>query len=300
MPDDRELLARTAVVVVSYNTIDELRDCLRTLSEPPGDALEVVVVDNHSDDGSADMVVQEFPHVGVIRMAENAGFGRAANAGAAEMRRDFLVTLNPDCLAPPSALATLARTLDGEPDLGFAGPRIVKASGRIDAAALRGDPDPVGALLYFSRITKLFPRSARVNRYNLTHLDYASEQDLLAGTAGCLMFRAADFREVGGFDESFFMYGEDLDLCRRLRKAGHPGRYVPSAEVLHIKGSATRQRSQQMLVEFHRAMWVYYAKHEAPRRPAPLNWLVRAGITMLGLGRIGVNAFRREKRVSAR
>ena len=96
------------------------------------------------------------------------------------------------------------------------------------------------------------------------------------------------------------MYGEDLDLCRRLREAGHPGRYVPSAQALHIKGESSRQRSGEMLIEFHRAMWTYYRKHEAAKRPRPVNWAVAAGISLLAAARLGRNALRREKRVSAR
>jgi GT2 family glycosyltransferase len=197
-------------------------------------------------------------------------------------------------------LLQLARRLDRESRLGYAGPRIVKPSGKPDAACLRGDPDPFGALLYFTRVSRLFPGSPRISRYNLTYLDYEKEQPLPCGTGACLMFRTSAFRAVGGFDEAFFMYGEDLDICRRLRAAGHLGIYVPSAEVLHIKGEASRKESQRMLREFHRAMWTYYRKHEARRRPGAVNWLVGIGISSLMGLRLAVNALRSEKRVSAR
>ena len=295
------LLRRTAAVVVSFNTVNSLRQCLATLrGAGAGRAMAVIVVDNASEDGSVEMVREDFPDVVLVESPENLGFGRAVNLGAERADRDFLVTLNPDVLAPPLSLARLSRRLDADPGLGFAGPRILKANGTVDHASLRGDPDPAGAALYFTRVARLFPRSPRLNRYNLAHLDYNTEHDLLSGTGGCLAFRTEAFRQVGGFDPNFFMYGEDLDLCRRVRAAGWRGVYLPSASVVHAKGEATRQHSGEMLVEFHRAMWTYYVKHEAGQHPRPFNWLVAAGIGGLAGARLAANAIRREKRVSAR
>jgi GT2 family glycosyltransferase len=289
-------LDRVAALVVTHNSAGTLRRCLGAVA---GTGVEVIVVDNaSSDDGAA--IAESFPGVTVVRSRENLGFGRGTNLAASRTRRELLLFLNPDCIAPPEAIDTLASRLPPQPAPGFAGPQIRKESGELDRACLRGDPDPLGALLYVTRITRLFPANPVVNRYNLTHLDYEAEQDLLNGTGACLMVRAAAFHEVVGFDERFFMYGEDLDLCRRLREAGHPGTYVPSARVLHVKGESSRQRSGEMLVEFHRAMWLYYLKHEAPHRTKQLNLAVAAGIIAVGSARLAANALRREKRVSAR
>jgi N-acetylglucosaminyl-diphospho-decaprenol L-rhamnosyltransferase len=293
-------LANVAVLVVNYNTGDVLRRSLQTLQPGIAEGLEVVVVDNASEDGSFEMVGRDFPDVRLVQAGHNAGFGAGTNLAARQTGRAFLLVLNPDCFIEPDAIARLALKLEEEPALGFAGPRIDLASGRPDHASLRGDPDPLGALLYFSRVPRLFPRSPALHRYSLSHADYDAEQELQAGTAACLMFRSRDFRSVGGFDEAFFMYGEDLDLCRRLRQAGHPGRYVPSARAIHLKGEASRKQSRRMLVEFHRAMWTYYAKHERERHTAPVNWAVAAGIKALSGWRLGINALRRDKRVSAR
>lgn len=291
-----DALERVSVLVVAHNSAATIRACLEPIAQG---ALEVVVVDNASTDGSAD-IAAAFEGVTVVRSDENLGFGRGTNLAASRATRELLLFLNPDCVATSEAVATLAERLLADPGLGFAGPRIVKQSGELDYACLRGDPDPLGALLYVAGVTRLFPGNPAINRYNLTHLDYDQEQELLNGTAASLMVRASAFNAVDGFDPRFFMYGEDLDLTRRLRAAGHGGRYVPAAEVLHVKGESSRQRSGQMLVEFHRAMWVYYLKHEAPARSAPLNLAVRAGITLLGTVRLAANALRRDKRVSAR
>jgi N-acetylglucosaminyl-diphospho-decaprenol L-rhamnosyltransferase len=295
-----EGLSRVAVLVVNYNTADVLARCLATLAPGVDAGMEVVVVDNGSADASVAVVRRDFPRVRLVESGANLGFGAGVNRAAMETTREDLLVLNPDCFIEPAAIAILASRLDAGPELGFVGPRIDLSSGEVDHAALRADPDIVGAVLYFSRLPRLFPASAAVNRYSLAHADYDEEQELLAGTAGCLMFRAAAFRAVGGFDEAFFMYGEDLDLCRRLREAGWAGRYVPSAHALHLKGEASRKQSNRMLVEFHRAMWTYYEKHERSGHPAPVNWAVASGIATLAGARLAVNAFRREGRVSRR
>ncbi|MHB8508577.1 MAG: glycosyltransferase family 2 protein, partial [Candidatus Dormibacteria bacterium] len=288
------ILDRVAVLLVSYNTAGVLEECLTRLRGDGPGRLEVVVTDNASTDGSAAMVEARFPEVRLVRSSRNIGFGAGMNLAAPETSREFLLILNPDCLAAPAAIALLASRLDADRDLGFAGPRITKASGRPDHASLRGDPDPIGALLYFTRLSRLFPRSARANSYSQVHLDYEHEHDLLNGMGACLVVRRAAFEMVGGFDESFFMYGEDLDLCRRLRHAGWRGRYVPEAHVIHMKGESTRKHSRRMLVEFHRAMWIYYRKHEGGRRPLAINLLVAGGIGLLAGVRLARDAVRRE------
>jgi N-acetylglucosaminyl-diphospho-decaprenol L-rhamnosyltransferase len=296
---DLSLLRRVAVLIVNFNTAVALERCLRTLEPAIGPGLDVVVVDNTSGDGSVDMVRRDFTSVSVIEAEVNIGFGKGMNLAAGDTQRDFLLILNPDCFIEPASIARLAASLESNPELGFVGPRIDLESGRPDHACLRNDPDPLGALLYFSRLPRLLRRPG-LNRYSLAHADYDAEQELQAGTAACLMIRGADFRAVGGFDEAFFMYGEDLDLCRRLREAGHLGRYVPGARAVHLKGEASRKQSRRMLLEFHRAMWVYYRKHERPRHAAPVNWAVAAGIGVLGGARLALNAARKEKAVSRR
>ncbi len=297
--EERSLLERTAALIVNYNTGDVLLRCLRML-RPTRPGLEAIVVDNGSTDGVIETSGPEFGATTVVEAGRNLGFGRGINLAARQTERDYLLILNPDCFIEPDSIARMAAALSRDPNLGFVGPRIDLESGRPDHACLRNDPDPLGALIYFSRLPRLFPGRPGFNRYSLAHADYDAEQELRAGTAACLLIRASAFRAIDGFDEAFFMYGEDLDLCRRLWDVGRPGRYVPSARALHLKGEASRKQSGRMLVEFHRAMWTYYRKHEQPHHVPPVNWVVAAGITALAGVRLAVNAARREKVVSRR
>ena len=188
-----ELLRRVAVLMVSYNTTDALRDSLGALASASAD-LEVVVVDNGSSDGSPEMVEDVYPWARLARAPGNIGFGAGINLAARDSERDFLLTLNPDCVITPQDVRLMAARLDADPALGYVGPQVVLESGAVDHACLRADPDVVGSALYLSRVARLFPDSASANRYSLRHLDYDEEQPLLAGTGACLMVRASAFR----------------------------------------------------------------------------------------------------------
>src|SRR5258708_7607680 len=207
--EEQAVLPRTAALIVNYNTSEVLLRCLRTI-QPGGSGLAAVVVDNGSTDGSVDAIGAEFATVTIVESGRHLGFGSGINLAAREADRHSPPPLNPDCFIQPGSIARLAAELDRNPDLGFVGPRIALESGLPDHACLRNDPDPLGALIYFSRLPRLLRGRPSLNRYSLAHADYDAEQELRAGTAACLMVRAADFRAVGGFDYAFFMYGEDL------------------------------------------------------------------------------------------
>ena len=160
-------------------------------------------------------------------------------------------------------------------------PRLVRADGSLDRACRRGFPTPWNALCHFLGLARLWPHSPRFGQYNLTYLpeDQPAAVDCIAGAF--MLVRAAAVRQVGPWDEAFFAYGEDIDYCLRLRRAGWTIWYEPSVQVLHLKGEASRQRSLPMLREFYRAMTVYYRKHHAARDPLPLRLAILGGIRAL-------------------
>ena len=267
-----------SVIIVSYNVKDILLDCLTALFQSADVPLEAIVVDNNSKDGSAAAVEADFPQVKVHRMRKNVGFGRANNAGFDLARGRFVLLLNPDVMVGDHCVGELADFLLVRPDVGAVGPRLTRPDGRPDPTGRRAFPSPSTAIYQLSGLSRLFPHSRRFGRHNMGHLSADRPHEIDAGTAACLMLRRAAIAKVGLFDPAYFMYGEDLDLCFRLKAGGWKIFYLPAAEALHIKGASSRQEATRTLYEFHSAMWTFHHKHYADELPAFGNGLVWAAI----------------------
>ncbi len=288
-----------SVVIVNYNTRDFLKGCLdHVFPELAGRDSEVFVVDNGSSDGSAAMVRREFPTVTLLENGENLGFARANNRALRLARGRHVLLLNPDTEVAPGSVGKLEQAIDTLPNAVGVGPKIVRPDGRLDLASRRTFPSPGVALARLVGLSRLFPRSRRLARYNRTYEDPDQPGEIDAGTAAALCFRQDALLAVGFFDEDFFMYGEDLDLCYRLRERGGRIYYVPSALVLHYKGEASRQQPRAMLREFHRAMWLFYRKHYASGWRAALAPAVWLGIRLRYGLVLGLNAARGRQIVS--
>jgi GT2 family glycosyltransferase len=267
-----------SVVIVSFNVRDYLLRALSALDADSTVPMEVIVVDNASTDGSADAVEQQLPHVTVVRNDTNEGFGRANNTGFERSSGDLVLLLNPDVIVDRGCLKAMADFLLATPAAGAVGPRLRRPDGGLDLAARRGFPTPSAAFYRVVGLSRLFRKSPRFNRYNMGAFDDAAVHEIDAGTAACLMVRRAAVDKVGLFDPDFFMYGEDLDLCFRLKQGGWKIFYLPEAGALHVKGASSRQATGPMLYEFHRAMWRFHRKHYAASLPAPVNGLVWSAI----------------------
>jgi N-acetylglucosaminyl-diphospho-decaprenol L-rhamnosyltransferase len=271
------------IVIVNYNTRDLLQTCLKTVYASEGSfTYEVCVVDNNSDDGSAEMVLAEFPQARLIANSENRGYPAANNQGlqalgypgAADAPRVALM-LNPDTEVPSDALARMLSFLKEHPDAGVAGPRLVLRDGSLDLACRRSFPSPSVSFYRLSGLSRLFPRSRRFGRYNLTYLDPDVLTEVDAVVGAFLMVVREAIQAVGLLDEAFFMYGEDLDWCYRIKAAGWKVYYNPAVTVLHVKRAAS-QHSARARVEFWRAMTHFYRKHYADQTPWPVHILVVA------------------------
>lgn len=278
-------MADVFVVIVSYNVKGLLRDCLQSVFASDGVGTEVVVVDNHSDDGSAQMVRDEFPQARLIVSPHNGGFAYANNlalrgylARPASERPRYVLLLNPDTVVPPQALAEMVRYLDERPEVGAAGPKLILPDGSLDYACRRSFPTPAVALYRMVGLSRLFPRSRRFGRYNLTYLSPDVETEVDSVVGAFMLVRGPILDEVGLLDETFFMYGEDLDWAFRIKERGWAIRYNPAVTVLHYKGQSSRQRRARATAEFYRAMELFYRKHYAPRHSAAMNGMVVAAI----------------------
>jgi GT2 family glycosyltransferase len=272
-----------SIVIVTHNVKGLLRDCLRSVlaSQTPF-PFEVCVVDTGTD-ASAAMVREEFRNVLVIEAPENPGYAAANNLGLRRARGAYCLLLNPDTILPPHALARTVAALEADPSIGILGPKLVLADGSLDRACRRSFPTPQNALFHFLGLARLFPRSPRFGAYNLTYRDPDQVYDVDAVTGAFLLVRRRVLEQIGLLDETFWMYGEDLDLCWRSRARGWRTRYFPAVQVRHLKGQSSRGRSWRCTYEFFRAMLVFYRKHYAPRSSAALNVLVMAGIVLAGL-----------------
>ena len=268
-----------STIVVNYNAGHELQLALRSVeADCARIAWEAVVVDNASTDGSA-AVVETFPQATLIRNATNVGFGRAVNQAVASSTAPLLLMMNPDCQLAPGATATLRAALDADPACAIVGPRILDPDGAVQGSA-RGDPDMLTGL--FGRTGALrnllpFLPVARRNVVVEEAVRSGSSSVLVDWLSGaCLLVRREAFLAAGGFDERFFMYWEDADLCRRLRGQGHSIRYVPGATAVHKVGQSSRTARRSSIRAFHQSAYLYYATHVAPGALNPRRLVARA------------------------
>ncbi len=268
-----------AAILVNYNAGDELRAALRSIAEElNGQRWEAAVVDNASTDGS-DAIVSEFaPHARLLRNAVNVGFSRGVNQGLAATTAARVLIMNPDSRLLPGAVATLRGELERVDRCAIVGPRILDPDGSVQGSA-RGDPDMLTGLFGRSSSLRACCQVCAWRRRNVVTEDAIASGrssvivDWLSGA--CMLARRDALEEVGGFDEQYFLYWEDADLCRRLRGRGYHVRYVPGAMAVHEVGHSSRRAKAASIRAFHASAYLYYTTHVAPARLDPKRALAR-------------------------
>ena len=272
-----------SIVIVHHNTPDELQLCLEALARAHEEvSFQVIMVDQRSPSGLLATLRDRYPWLDVLDDHSDRGYAASNNLGLRRARGRYLLLLNPDVVASASALRALVAWMDGHPRAGYAGPRIVLPDGSLDLACRRSFPTPLVSLLRLSGLSRLFPASPFFGRYNLTHLPEDQTAPVEAVVGACMLIRREAAAQVGLLDETYFMYGEDLDWCYRLHAVGWQGRYVPEATVLHYKRSSSRRRPLRTTYEFYRAMLIFYRRHYAAHSPLPVTLLVLCGIFWRG------------------
>jgi GT2 family glycosyltransferase len=274
-----------SLVILNYNTSEHLRACLEAIQREGSTTLgggpleaEVIVVDNASRDGSAEMVEADFPGVTLIRSPRNGGFAYGNNQALKHCRGDAVLVLNPDTLLPVGGLRGLLAVFEAHPDAGIVGPKLLRPNGSMHLACRRSFPTPAVAFYRLSGLSRLFPRSPTFGRYNLTYVDADLPIEVDSVCGACMLVRRSVIERVGMLDERFFMYGEDLDWCLRARDAGWTVRYEPSVVVQHQHGAASRQRALRTTFHFFRAMDLFYRKHYVNRYHPLVTGAVRTAI----------------------
>jgi N-acetylglucosaminyl-diphospho-decaprenol L-rhamnosyltransferase len=267
------------VAIVSYRSRDLLEACLTSLrNHPPKGGARIWVVDNGSMDGTAEMVETAFPEVKLVASESNLGFSAANNFVIRRSNAPYVLALNPDTRMTPGALDRMLRVMESNPAIGVAGCRLELEDGGFDHAARRSFPTPLGALAHFTGVGRRANAPASLAQYRAPTVD-RGQVDAVNG-AFMLMRRSA-LEQVGLFDEGYWMYMEDLDLCYRMAEAGWITWYEPSVTVLHVKaGSSGKLRSPRLDYAFHYGMLRFYRKHYARARSPLLNAAVYVGIAL--------------------
>jgi N-acetylglucosaminyl-diphospho-decaprenol L-rhamnosyltransferase len=272
-----------SIVIVNWNTRDLLRDCLKSVYESQGSfTFETVVVDNCSRDGSCAMVGNEFPQVHVIESEINGGYAYANNLGLRRFHARYYLLLNSDTVLPPHALEQMLEFMDTHAEAGMAGPKLVLADGSLDLACRRSFPTVENSFYKLFGLSRLFPKSKRFGRYNLTYLDPDETAEVDSVVGAFMVVRGEVIEQVGGLDESYFMYAEDLDWALRAKQAGWKVYYYPEVTVLHYKRKASEQNRDKANYEFWRAMYIFYRKHYAEATPSWVHYLVLGGLAVRG------------------
>ena len=276
---------RLAVVIVNYNVKYFLRQCLqsvfaseRRLTDGQRLELEVWVVDNDSVDGSVDMMQAEFPQVHVIANKDNVGFARANNQALRQASGDYLLLLNPDTVVSPDTFVQCVDCMRQQPDVGGLTVKMVDGQGRFLRESKRGFPTPEASFYKISGLVKLFPHHRRIAAYYAGHIsdDQPSDIDIMCGAF--LMVSRSAYEQVGGLDESYFMYGEDIDYSWRIRLAGFRNYYLPRTRIIHYKGESTRKGSMNYVYQFYNAMVIFVNRYYSGSGARMFNLLLRGAI----------------------
>ena len=283
-----------AIVILGYNVRELLVGCLDSVfrQQTIKDKWQVIVVDNASSDGTVAAVKKRFPQVEVVASRKNLGFAAGNNLAGPRIKADYALFLNPDTVIVGDVIGKSLEYIKAHPEVGALTCRVELPDGRLDYSCHRGLPTPWNTFCYLSGLSRLFPKQKLFAGYSATYLDPAQSHEIDCGSGTFFLVRKEAAEEVGWWDEDYFWNGEDIEFCYRLKQAGWKIYYLASGKIIHHKGSSsglwgtakmevareTRLRSARSAI---RAMRIFVNKHAAELGPAPVMWLVRAGIYLL-------------------
>ena len=272
-----------SVIILSFNTLELTKMCLQTLfaSELGTYFMEVIVCDNGSVDGSVDMIRKEFPRVTIIENKRNVGFAAGNNPGLRKAVGRYLLLLNTDTEVPRHTLATMIRFMDGRPDVGAATCKLLLPNGSMDPACHRGFPTLWVSLTYLIGLERLFPRTRLFGEYHQGYKDMNTVHEVDCIVGAFFLVRRQVITDVGLLDEDYFMYGEDIDWCFRIRQKGWKIMFNPKVTILHKKkqsGRANTARQRRVMTEiyFHTYNWMFYTKNYSKKYGPILTFLVNS------------------------
>ena len=251
-----------SIIIVNYNVKEFILNLLHSIKKASFNiSSEIIVIDNASDDGSVDAIKEKFPSVKLIENKKNIGFGAANNKGLELAQGDYILFINPDCIVSEDTFDKMISFFENNKDCGLAGCKILNSDGTLQLACRRSFPGPWTSFTKVTGLSNIFPKSRIFTRYNLTYLDENQSYEVDAVSGSFMMIRKEVYNKVGGFDEQFFMYGEDLDLCYRVQKADYEVYYVHDTQIIHYKGESTKRSNLDETKLFYDAMNKFVKKH---------------------------------------
>ena len=274
-------IPKVSVIIVSFNVKQYLLHAINSIhqSQYAGE-VEIIIVDNNSFDGSVSVIQKSFPDIMIYKNKVNVGFGKAANQAAGKATGEYLLILNPDTIIQENTISKFVEYLEEHPDVGIIGPKILNADGSLQLACKRSFPTISVALPKLLGLTSLFPKSKWAGKYNLTYLDPDKIHKVDAISGSCMFIRQELFHRLDGFDEHFFMFGEDLDLCYRINQAGYEIHYFPVTQIIHYQGESVKTAPYDSLNAFYNAMILFSNKHFSRSQSILTNFTIRLGISL--------------------
>ena len=251
-----------SIIIVNYNVKDFLQSLLLSLNQALKNiSHEIIIIDNASTDGSVELIRNNFSQVTLIDNKKNLGFSKANNLGLKISKGKYLLLINPDTLVSEDTLTGMIKFFDSHTEVGLAGCKILNPDGTLQLACRRSFPGPWTSFCKVTGLSTLFPKSKIFASYNLTYLDENKSCEVDAVSGSFMMFTRKVYEEIGGLDEEYFMYGEDLEYCYRIQKAGYKIYYVASTQIIHYKGESTKRSSIDETKIFYNAMHLFVKKH---------------------------------------
>lgn len=285
-----------SIIILNFNAKKFLKNCLRSIfaSKIEKCSFEVIVVDNASKDGSAEMLKKDFPEVRLLQNQNNLGFSAGNNRAIPKALGKHILFLNPDTIVFPDTIQKTLKFIQGKPKAGAVTCRVEMPNGKIDEGCHRGFPTPWNAFTHFFGLEKLFPTSPLFSGYRLGSKSLQTIHEIDSGTGAFLLVRKEAGTQVGWWDEDYFWYGEDIDLCFRLKKAGWKILFYPKAKIIHYKGvsSGIKRETQNISTATNKVrlcaakasiqvMRIFYQKHYLNKYPRLVTFLVMKAIDLL-------------------
>ncbi len=272
-------MTKLSVVIVNYNVKHFIEQCLfSVLKASENIACEVFVVDNNSVDGSVTLIKEKFPQVNLIVNKTNTGFSVANNQALKIAKGEYVLLLNPDTVVQEDTFSKILAFMDEHPDAGGLGVKMLDGQGNFAPESKRGLPTPEVAFYKMFGFSRFFPKSKRFGKYHLSYLseDELAEIDVMSGAF--MLIRKTALDKIGFLDATFFMYGEDIDLSYRIKKAGYKNYYFPDTQIIHYKGESTKRSSLNYVVIFYKAMAIFSNKHFSGSNAFWFNALIHLAI----------------------